>query len=167
MPAKGPADTPTRPTALWMYSLRQLSMACFSRPGKLWLYSGATITSPSAAATSAENVGLLIASPASSTGSGSAAMSITSLRTPARRFSKLASRLAACTLARPFRLVPRMTGMFSGRSFMMSQSSFDDGPPGRGVGSHHEPAAETGNGASQIDRLASHRESLVGERFAG
>ena len=49
MPANGPADTPTSPTALWMYSLRQLSSTCLSRPGKLWLYSGATITSPSAA----------------------------------------------------------------------------------------------------------------------
>ena len=68
------------PTALWMYSLRQLSRTCFSSPGKLWLYSGDTMTRPSASVIAFANAGSLIASPASSTGIGTVAMSMSAAR---------------------------------------------------------------------------------------
>ena len=60
----------------------------------------------------AAKAAFLIASPASTTGKGTDAISITSLQTPARRFSRSAISVAACALARPLRLVPRITGMF-------------------------------------------------------
>ena len=55
---------------------------------------------------------------------GSDAMSIASLHTPPRRFSSSAKSFAACTLARPLRLVPRMTGMFSRRGSFMVFTSY-------------------------------------------
>src|SRR5258705_11345019 len=150
-----------------MYSLRQLSSACFRSPGKLWLYSGATITSPSAAATIAENAALLIASPASSTGSGNDAMSITSLHTPARRFSRSARRVAACTLAQPLRLGPEMPGMRKCRGSFMFHVLWRNRLPRVRIGSQHQPAALPFDGSRYVDGFTNHLERLCTNGFSG
>ena len=111
VPPHGPADTPTTPTALWMYSFKQLSSTCFSRPEYAWLYSGETITSASARLICAAKVGSLMASPASSMGIGTRVMSISSVSIPARLESSASMSRATGRLNRPRRTVPRITGM--------------------------------------------------------
>src|SRR5205823_1623284 len=115
VPPYGPADTPTTPTALWMYSSRQLSSACFKRPEYPWLYSGETTTRASARLICAEKVGSLIAWPASSMRRGMRAMSISSVSIPGRRESSDTTSLATGRLMRPWRTVPRRTGTKSAR----------------------------------------------------
>src|ERR1043166_2779375 len=72
-------------------------------------------TNPSARTHVAQNPGCLICSPASSSGNLSSQISISSVSTPSRRFTCSKTNFATFLLARPFRTVPRMTGMKSGR----------------------------------------------------
>src|ERR1700756_726821 len=62
-----------------------------------------------------EKSACLIASPASFVGSGSFAMSMSSVSTPFRLPSSSVITRAACRLMRPILAVPRITGMKSGR----------------------------------------------------
>src|SRR3974390_3432617 len=62
-----------------------------------------------------EKSACLIASPASFVGSGSFAMSISSVSTPFRLPSSSVTRRPTCKLMRPILVVPRMTGMNSVR----------------------------------------------------
>src|SRR5260370_42196907 len=76
---------------------------------------------PSQRSIVAENFGSFICSPASSSFIGSVRTSMNSDSTPARFFVCSKTNRAACTLSRPCRAVPRITGIKRGRSVGMSQ----------------------------------------------
>ena len=66
--------------------------------------------------TVAENAGSFISSPASSKRIGNFLTSINSVSTPARFFVSAKTKFAGLSLRLPWRGVPRITGMKSGRS---------------------------------------------------